>query len=66
MKKYYETRNAFPHVVNGLKYLSSILSFVIGFNYPLSSNKFYVSIGFYIFSTTFSFIWDIVMDWGLL
>ena len=66
MKKYYETRNAFPHVVNGLKYCSSILSFIIGFYNPLGSDRFYISIGFYIFSTTFSLVWDIIMDWGLL
>jgi len=66
MKKYYETRNAFPHIVNGLKYLCSILAFVVGFMNPLGSERFYISIGFYFFSTSFSLIWDIVMDWGLL
>ena len=50
MKKVVETKSVFPHVVNGLKYLSSILSMIIGFIYPLGSEYFYISIGFFLFS----------------
>ena len=58
----------FPHMVNAGKYFAGILTVV--FNYMVADGSPYVSksfyIGFAIFSTLYSFGWDILMDWDLL
>lgn len=65
---YRKTGQWFPHLVNGGKYFAGILTIL--FNYmvadgsTLISKKFYV--GFAVFSTLYSFGWDILMDWDLM
>jgi hypothetical protein len=38
----------------------------LNFIYPIGSEYYYIPLCSYIFSTSFSYIWDITMDWGLL
>lgn len=56
----------FPHLVNGGKYLASILMLVMAYfrNTTPGYDQTYLLIG--IFSTCYSYAWDLYMDWGLL
>ena len=67
LRKYYETRDKFPHLVNAGKYLSSLITFttnLIKYKYKLDINTVYVVM--YFIATMYSYIWDITMDWGLM
>ena len=66
--KYNETGLWFPNLVNAGKYFAGMM--VIFFSYLVAdgsdaiTKEFYVK--FAVFSTLYSYSWDIVMDWGLL
>eukprot|EP00826_Nyctotherus_ovalis_P032317 TRINITY_DN2604_c0_g3_i1.p1 TRINITY_DN2604_c0_g3~~TRINITY_DN2604_c0_g3_i1.p1 ORF type:complete len:472 (-),score=79.64 TRINITY_DN2604_c0_g3_i1:139-1554(-) len=67
LHKYYDTRDAFPHLVNAGKYMSTIVTVVINlFNswYNLGLQPVYIAGN--AVATTYSYIWDLTMDWGLL
>ncbi|XP_065068950.1 solute carrier family 53 member 1-like [Rhopilema esculentum] len=75
LRRYKDTRDAWPHLVNAGKYSTSI--FVTIFSTIAAIHKaktgenqsgalFYVWIGSLIFSTFYTLFWDIRMDWGLL
>jgi hypothetical protein len=55
-------------MVNAGKYFAGILTII--FNFMVADGSPYISkpffIGFAIFSTLYSFGWDILMDWDLL
>jgi len=67
LRKYSDTGDKFPHLVNAAKYMSTIITMVIlllSHWFLLDWNTYYV-IGYFI-STIYSYIWDLTMDWGLL
>jgi xenotropic and polytropic retrovirus receptor 1 len=67
LKKYYETKDKFPHLVNAGKYMSSIaVVFLNLLNYYAESPSKMTWVLAYIFATLYAYIWDITMDWGLI
>jgi hypothetical protein len=77
LRRYYETRQAFPHLVNAGKYTSSIVVTVLSAiatglylkNEDHQTPYYYVFFVAWllsaIFSSGYSFAWDVKMDWGL-
>lgn len=73
IRRYRDTREAFPHLANALKYSTSFfvvifssLSFVTGSHLGNTNNPyFYLWIIASILSSIFAYIWDVKMDWGL-
>ncbi|XP_016956254.1 xenotropic and polytropic retrovirus receptor 1 [Drosophila biarmipes] len=74
IRRYRDTKESFPHLVNAAKYATSF--FVVIFahkyhtttdTYPLSKENpwFYCWITAAIFSSCYAYTWDIKMDWGL-
>jgi len=66
-RKFRDTGDAFPHLVNAGKYSSTIIAQSINLTnywYKLGWQNYYV-IALTI-ATLYSYIWDITMDWGLL
>ncbi|CAG9771016.1 unnamed protein product [Ceutorhynchus assimilis] len=75
LRRYYDSREAFPHLVNAGKYSSTF--FVVIFATLKSyykddydsvlDNPYYIMwILSQLISSTYSYIWDIKMDWGLM
>eukprot|EP00826_Nyctotherus_ovalis_P020850 TRINITY_DN1661_c0_g1_i4.p1 TRINITY_DN1661_c0_g1~~TRINITY_DN1661_c0_g1_i4.p1 ORF type:complete len:407 (+),score=83.12 TRINITY_DN1661_c0_g1_i4:871-2091(+) len=67
LRKYYDTGDKFPHLVNAGKYMSTLVTMTISlFNYwyALGWESYYVTC--YLIATIYSYIWDLTMDWGLL
>ncbi len=67
LKRYRETKAAFPYLLNAGKYFSSIfvsILNIIKYTYNYSLVRLYVAS--YIVTTLYSYIWDIAVDWGLL
>lgn len=66
LRRYYDTRNVFPHLVNGGKYTFTILSAMSLSLFRLSRST--ETFAFFIFCSTvnsiYCTIWDIVMDWS--
>ena len=73
LRRYYDTRKFFPHLVNAGKYLSSIAVTVLStlatvnelegdFSQPLHTAW---AVCWFV-STLYALTWDLVMDWGLL
>lgn len=73
IRRYRDTREAFPHLANALKYSTSFfvvifssLSFVTGSHLGSTNNPyFYLWIIASLISSIFAYIWDVKMDWGL-
>ncbi|XP_047098498.1 xenotropic and polytropic retrovirus receptor 1 isoform X2 [Schistocerca piceifrons] len=74
LRRYRDTKEAFPHLVNAGKYATSF--FVILFSalnianeskYTFTSENpyFYLWVLSYILSSCYAYTWDIKMDWGL-
>ncbi|XP_016981390.1 xenotropic and polytropic retrovirus receptor 1 [Drosophila rhopaloa] len=74
IRRYRDTKESFPHLVNAAKYATSF--FVVIFahkyhtttdTYPLSKDNpwVYCWISAAIFSSCYAYTWDIKMDWGL-
>uniref|UniRef100_A0A8D2H5H3 Solute carrier family 53 member 1 n=1 Tax=Urocitellus parryii TaxID=9999 RepID=A0A8D2H5H3_UROPR len=73
LRRYRDTRRAFPHLVNAGKYSTTF--FMVTFAALYSTHKerghsdtmvfFYLWIVFYIISSCYTLIWDLKMDWGL-
>ncbi|KAF3426275.1 hypothetical protein E2986_07244 [Frieseomelitta varia] len=74
LRRYRDTKEAFPHLVNAAKYATSF--FVVVFSYlHLTNAKYYVMSTenpyFYlwiiasIMSSCFTYTWDVKLDWGL-
>ncbi|XP_018563543.1 xenotropic and polytropic retrovirus receptor 1 isoform X2 [Anoplophora glabripennis] len=75
LRRYYDTKEAFPHLVNAGKYASTF--FVVIFatlktihkdNYTTPTENPYVFLWIIsqIISSSYAYTWDIKMDWGLL
>jgi len=67
MRRYHDTRLK-AHLINGGKYLSNILIQLAGvFKTKMAGDTtLLVFIIISIFSTLYSYSWDLYMDWGLL
>lgn len=65
LRKYHDTKDFFPHIVNGLKYLTQIIAVIMTYVFPLNGIYWYITASFYVLTTLYSYIWDITMDWGL-
>ncbi|MBZ3891799.1 Xenotropic and polytropic retrovirus receptor 1 [Sciurus carolinensis] len=73
LRRYRDTRRAFPHLVNAGKYSTTF--FMVTFAALYSTHKerghsdtmvfFYLWIVFCIISSCYTLIWDLKMDWGL-
>ena len=65
INKWWVTGDTFPHFVNATKYFASIL--VILSNYFLGKDPSWKStmVSLYFFSTVYSYLWDLIMDWGM-
>ncbi|KAK2748949.1 hypothetical protein FQN57_007232 [Myotisia sp. PD_48] len=67
LRRYRDTRNAFPHLVNFGKYGFSILYFLTLSLYRIEKNKtlqgLFITCAF--LNAVYSSIWDLAMDWSL-
>uniref|UniRef100_A0A8C4DDG8 Xenotropic and polytropic retrovirus receptor 1 n=1 Tax=Dicentrarchus labrax TaxID=13489 RepID=A0A8C4DDG8_DICLA len=73
LRRYRDTKRAFPHLVNAGKYSTSF--FVVTFAALYSTHKaedhadtqifFYLYIGCLVVSSCYTLVWDLKMDWGL-
>uniref|UniRef100_A0A3B3D0J6 Xenotropic and polytropic retrovirus receptor 1b n=1 Tax=Oryzias melastigma TaxID=30732 RepID=A0A3B3D0J6_ORYME len=71
LRRYRDTKRAFPHLVNAGKYSTSF--FVVAFAALYSTHReqdhaqifFYLHIGCLVVSSCYTLIWDLRMDWGL-
>ncbi|KAM4642753.1 solute carrier family 53 member 1 [Discoglossus pictus] len=73
LRRYRDTRRAFPHLVNAGKYATTF--FMVTFAALYSTHKvqnhsdaqvfFYLWIVCYFISSCYTLIWDLKMDWGL-
>ncbi|KAM9718677.1 xenotropic and polytropic retrovirus receptor 1 homolog isoform 2-T2 [Menidia menidia] len=71
LRRYRDTKRAFPHLVNAGKYSTSF--FVVTFSALYSTHKaqaeaqifFYLYITCLLVSSCYTLIWDLKMDWGL-
>ncbi|KAK1878460.1 Xenotropic and polytropic retrovirus receptor 1 like [Dissostichus eleginoides] len=73
LRRYRDTKRAFPHLVNAGKYSTSF--FVVTFAALYSTHKaeahadaqifLYLYIGCLVVSSCYTLIWDLKMDWGL-
>ncbi|CAI2166780.1 11696_t:CDS:10 [Funneliformis geosporum] len=61
-KRYFDTSHKFPHLANAGKYLLSMATLWLFFFETFAS----FSIGCQIVSSTYSLLWDLLMDWSLL
>ena len=66
LRRYRDTGDAFPHLVNGIKYLSSIVAISVSYVCTFKGDYWYVTVVFYLIATVYSYTWDLTMDWGLL
>ncbi|CAO1357778.1 unnamed protein product [Diamesa serratosioi] len=74
LRRYKETRSAFPHLANAAKYSCALLVVVFSYLTLITSDEygqstrnpfFYFWILFSLCSSFYSYTWDIMMDWGL-
>lgn len=66
-RKYYQTGDKFPHILNASKYSLTILVVVSSFTSKISGiqvSSFYFILR--ILATIFSYLYDLLIDWGLL
>ncbi|XP_060078011.1 solute carrier family 53 member 1-like isoform X1 [Ylistrum balloti] len=77
LRRYRDTKLAFPHLVNAGKYSTTFFTTVFSTLYKVqielygegqrqTSVFFYLWIGASVISTCYTLTWDIKMDWGLL
>ena len=67
LRRYAETKNAFPHLLNCGKYLATIIFYMTLSLYRISKSDSYF-IAFVVFATInaiYTSLWDIFMDWSL-
>ncbi|PAV58031.1 hypothetical protein WR25_18800 isoform B [Diploscapter pachys] len=74
LRRYRDTKRIHPHLVNAGKYATTYLVVACGALNKWAEKKdpnatstyFYIWITAYIISFTYTFLWDIFMDWGLI
>ena len=68
LRRYYNTRNVFPHLVNGGKYTFTILFYMSLSLYRMNETTGLKA--FFLFCATvngiYTSVWDLAMDWSLL
>ena len=65
INKWYNTGDAFPHLANAGKYFSSIVMIITNYHYGRNPELREIVIFVSLFASTYSYIWDILMDWRL-
>ncbi|KAL5291367.1 XPR1.2 family protein [Megaselia abdita] len=74
IRRYRDTRESFPHLVNAAKYATSFFVVIFSYKYHITSDSyasatenpwFYCWILASIVSSCYAYTWDIKMDWGL-
>ncbi|KAG5896367.1 hypothetical protein JTB14_005845 [Gonioctena quinquepunctata] len=69
LRRYYDTKEAFPHLVNAGKYSTTFLVVIFAtlkYYGKSSDNPFvFLWIASQILSSSYAYTWDIKMDWGL-
>uniref|UniRef100_A0A667YAH7 Xenotropic and polytropic retrovirus receptor 1b n=1 Tax=Myripristis murdjan TaxID=586833 RepID=A0A667YAH7_9TELE len=69
LRRYRDTKRAFPHLVNAGKYSTSFFVVTFAALYTESPDDaeifFYLYIGCSVVSSCYTLIWDLKMDWGL-
>ncbi|XP_043225599.1 xenotropic and polytropic retrovirus receptor 1 homolog isoform X2 [Amphibalanus amphitrite] len=74
LRRYRDTREAFPHLVNAGKYsttffkvaFSTMFQATIGeYDSPFENPYFYLFVASQLTSSIYTYTWDIKMDWGL-
>jgi hypothetical protein len=68
IRRYFENHLVFPHLVNGVKYLLTIITIWMAAVSKITGSDvaFGCWIVFLTLSTLHAYAWDILMDWGLL
>ncbi|KAK6354583.1 hypothetical protein TWF696_003725 [Orbilia brochopaga] len=69
LRRYYDTRNAFPHLANGAKYTCGILYYVTLSLWRLDQADKRLEAVFIVFAAVnalYTSTWDLLMDWSLL
>ncbi|KAJ6786125.1 hypothetical protein PWT90_02481 [Aphanocladium album] len=68
LRRYKDTRNVFPHLVNGGKYCMTVLSYVTLSLYRINRSKTNLAlfIFFSVVNSVYCSIWDLFMDFSLL
>ncbi len=66
INRWYYTRLRFPHLVNAGKYMASLVLIIFTFFRNTYHNYEYFYIAYCCFATSYSLLWDLFMDWGLL
>lgn len=68
IRRYKDTRNVFPHLVNGGKYLMTVISYVMLSLYRIDRNNTNMAlfIGFSVINSLYCSVWDLFMDFSLL
>ncbi|CAH0005264.1 unnamed protein product [Clonostachys byssicola] len=68
LRRYYDTRNVFPHLANGGKYTMSIMAAVTLSMYRIENTreKLALFITFSLLNSIYCSIWDLFMDFSLL
>lgn len=67
IRRYYDTRNVFPHLVNCGKYTATILFYITLSIYRIQKTTEHraIFISFATINATYCSIWDVIMDWSL-
>ncbi|KAG9325024.1 hypothetical protein KVV02_001023 [Mortierella alpina] len=68
LRRYRDTLEWFPHLLNGGKYAASLVNLFVYFSYRHygGDRLRYAFIGMSTFTSSVTFAWDVYMDWGLL
>ncbi|KAG5993863.1 hypothetical protein E4U43_003380 [Claviceps pusilla] len=68
LRRYRDTRNVFPHLVNGGKYVMTIMCAVVLSLYRVNNTRSHLAlfIGFSVINSVYVSIWDLFMDFSLL
>ncbi|KAF9285758.1 hypothetical protein BGZ68_003584 [Mortierella alpina] len=67
LRRYRDTLEWFPHLLNGGKYTASLVNLFVYFSYRHygGDRLRYAFIGMSTFTSSVTFAWDVYMDWGL-
>ncbi|KAF9953799.1 hypothetical protein BGZ72_005133 [Mortierella alpina] len=67
LRRYRDTLEWFPHLLNGGKYTASLVNLFVYFSYRHygGDRLRYAFIGMSTFTSSITFAWDVYMDWGL-
>ncbi|KAJ6261553.1 hypothetical protein Dda_4223 [Drechslerella dactyloides] len=69
LRRYYDTRNAFPHLANGMKYSAGILFYMTLSMWRMDQSNKAMEAIFILFAAInalYTSTWDLVMDWSLM